>query len=282
MKTVLITGCSSGFGKDLVTQYLESGWKVIATLRKSGQRTQLFSADLKKYPTLLELFELDVTQESNRLKLAEHLRTYHASRLDCLVNNAGYGVFGAFEEVSETQLRHQFEVNFFGLSLITQQLLPYLREAQGRIINISSVLGYLPMPMASVYVASKFAVEGLTEALHFELKSVGVQVALVEPGRFKTDFKQNMNWGEKIQGSLYQVQTENYRGTRENTSTNQGGDPANVIRRIVKLSNMKKMPLHNPCGPDAKSARLFLKWTPDWLSSRTLSFAYDRAYLKKK
>ena len=178
-KTVLITGTSSGFGRQLAPRFLNAGWTVIATLRDASKRSDLFAADLAKSPGRLFVLSLDVARENERVAAAGFIDRQFEGKLDCLVNNAGFGLFGALEDLSEDQIRRQMEVNFFGLVLLSRSLLPHLRRARGRIINITSALGYLGMPLTSLYCASKFAVEGLSESLYYELKPHGVQVAIV-------------------------------------------------------------------------------------------------------
>src|SRR5262245_25417622 len=212
-KTVLITGCSSGFGQLLVPEFLRDGWQVIATMRGAEKRQALFSKELQQYGDQLAILLLDVTNAEERRAVRDFIKERFGGRLDCLVNNAGYGLFGAVEDLSEAQIRQQMEVNFFGLVLLTQILLPQLRQSRGRVINISSVLGFMAMPMSVMYCASKFAVEGFSEGLAYELEPHGVQVALVEPGAFRTNFAEKLTWGDKSSdtNSPYQKQTAAYR-----------------------------------------------------------------------
>src|SRR5262245_19631363 len=193
-KTILITGCSSGFGRLVIPEFLREGWHVIATMRDAANRKGIFNEELNGYRDALSLLSLDVTNEAERAAAKNFIEEKFGGKLDCLVNNAGYGLFGAVEDLSEAQIREQMEVNFFGLVLLTQMLLPQLRKASGRIINLSSVLGFTGMPMSAMYCASKFAVEGFSEGLYHELKPHGVQVALVEPGAFRTNFAEKLTW----------------------------------------------------------------------------------------
>ena len=223
-KTVLITGTSSGFGRLLVPEFLREGWTVIATMRNAEQRADLFKKELSSASDRLFLFSLDVTDEKDRQTAAEFIDEHFEGKLDCLVNNAGYGLFGAAEDLSEEQVRQQLEVNFFGLVFLTQKLLPQIRQAEGRIINVSSVLGFSAMPLATLYCASKFAVEGFSEGLYHELKPHGVQVAIVEPGGFRTSFVEKQNWGEYSfhKSSPYLEQTQSYNRYREQRATGEG------------------------------------------------------------
>lgn len=252
-KTVLITGCSSGFGRGLVSLFLKRDWNVVATLRRpAGQLDGEKSGRLTVLP-------LDITSAKQRAEARARLET-----LDCLVNNAGYGVFGALEATSEEQLRRQMEVNFFGTALLTRELLPLLRASKGRIINVSSLLGVNGMPLASAYAASKFAVEGLTESLYYELHPHGVQVALVEPGGFRTRFNENLQWGEGSwdEGSCYLAQSRGLAALQRRHSQGPGTSPESVIRKIVELAEMRRMPLRVPCGRDMKALNWLKRLIP--------------------
>src|SRR5437868_4806455 len=216
-KTVLITGTSTGFGHALVPRFLNVGWTVLATMRNAESRQDLYKDEAAKTADRLFIINLDVAAAEDRAAVAQFIDNRFDGRLDCLVNNAGFGLFGALEDVSEAQIRNQMEVNFFGLVLLTRQLLPHLRRARGRIINVSSVLGYTGMPLSALYAASKFAVEGLSESLDYELRPHGVQVAIVEPGGFRTGFRSNLAYGEKSfdESSAYSSQFAAFTRYRE-------------------------------------------------------------------
>lgn len=210
MRTIVITGATSGFGKGLVKEFLRNGDRVIATGRNLSQRREILLDERVLAQGRLIEKDLDVTSDEQRQEFAKYCRQ-ELGHVDILVNNAGYGVFGALEDLDEAQIRQQFEANFFGLALITQSLLPLLRHGKGRIINLSSVLGLMGMPLTSMYCASKYAVEGLTESLHYELAPYNVQVCLVEPGSFPTGFGAHLNWGAHSQspGSAFRRQSQN-------------------------------------------------------------------------
>jgi NAD(P)-dependent dehydrogenase (short-subunit alcohol dehydrogenase family) len=282
MKTVLITGCSSGFGHALVRSFLEKGWKVIATMRNTGGRSLLFASERNQYGERLEICELDVTSKTDRAETVRILQTKYASHLDLLINNAGFGLFGALEDLSEEQIQRQIDVNFLGLVYLTRALLPFLRESQGRIINLSSFFGVSTAPQNSMYCASKFALEGFSEALRFELQPFGVQVALVEPGATKTQFGQNVVWGERSLDprSPYAFQTANYQGIKERIGS-RAPDQSGVIRVILKLAHMRKMPLRNFTGRDARSMRRLMRFLPETIYLGLLSIVFSRTFSKK-
>lgn len=171
MKTVLITGCSSGYGLETARYFLANGWKVIATMRTP--RPDLFSTS-----DLLRVLPLDVTQPDS---VAHALKA--AGPIDVLVNNAGIGLFGAFEVTPMTTVRDIFETNTFGVMAMCQAVIPQFRErGAGTIINVTSSATLTPFPLVAAYTASKTAIEGFTASLAHELKAVGVAVKLVEPG----------------------------------------------------------------------------------------------------
>jgi NAD(P)-dependent dehydrogenase (short-subunit alcohol dehydrogenase family) len=283
-KTVLITGTSTGFGRLLVPEFLRQGWTVIATLRNAEQRADIFKDEMARAPDQLFLFSLDVTDEKDRAAAAEFIEQHFEGRLDCLVNNAGYGLFGAAEDLTEAQIRGQLEANFFGLVLLTQRLLPPIRRAQGRIINLSSVLGYTGMPLASMYCASKFAVEGFSEGLYHELKPHGVQVALVEPGAFRTSFAEKQAWGEHSfdKDSPYRKQTEAYNRYREQRASGEGVSPVPVIKAVIDLAEAKRMPLRVRCGKDAKGVYAVKRMLPEALQTAVFSKIYGRLFASKE
>jgi len=181
-KTVLITGASSGFGKEAAKLFDKNGWNVIATMRSPEKETEL--------STLSDVFisQLDVTDKLSIQKtVAAGIEKF--GEIDVLVNNAGYGAMGALEAATEEQVKQQFDVNLFGLIAVTNAVLPGMRQQKsGIIINISSVGGRVSFPFCSLYHATKFAVEGLTESLQYELNPLGIRLKIVEPGGYKTEF----------------------------------------------------------------------------------------------
>lgn len=254
-KTVLITGCSSGFGYQMVPLFLKNGWQVIATLRRATERASLFESEKNDFKDLLQVLELDVTQAKDRNAVLELIQTRYEGNLDCLINNAGYGLFGALEDISEEQLRDQMEVNFFGTALLTRALLPPLRAARGRIINLSSVFGFSGFPLTGGYCASKYAVEGLSEALRLELAPLGVQVSLVEPGGHRTRFAESVAWGERSfsKDSAYYTATEGYRAFRDHLAQRPNPQVADTVaQEILRLATASRMPARVVCGKDAK------------------------------
>lgn len=183
-KVIFITGASRGFGKLWAEAFLDRGDKVVATARNLDTLTPL----VEKYGDRILPVQLDVRDRAASLA-AIHAAKERFGRIDVLINNAGYGLVGAIQEISETEARDQMETNFFGLLWITQAVIPVMREqGHGHIIQLSSILGLVGVPVLGLYNASKFAVEGMTESLAQELKYFGIHVSLLEPNAFSTDF----------------------------------------------------------------------------------------------
>jgi NADP-dependent 3-hydroxy acid dehydrogenase YdfG len=181
-KTVLITGASSGFGKETAKLFQQKGWNVAATMRSPERDQELHQ--LKG----VKLYRLDVTDSASITSAVDAiLQEFEA--IDVLVNNAGFAVVGPLEATTKDDVQQQFDTNLVGLIETIKAVLPHMRvQRSGIIINISSVAGQVGVPFGSLYSASKFAVEGLTEALQYELNGVGIRLKLVEPTGYKTDF----------------------------------------------------------------------------------------------
>lgn len=282
-KTVLITGASSGFGHQLVPRFLDAGWTVLAAMRNAEDRKALFKEEAARAADRLFVINLDVTNKQDREGVARFIEQRLDGRLDALVNNAGFGLFGALEDVTEAQMREQMEVNFFGLALLTRQLLPPLRRARGRVISVSSVLGYTGMPLSSLYSASKFAVEGLSESLYYELRPHGVQVAVVEPGAFRTGFRDNMVYGETSfdESSAYARQFAAFKRYRQTRDQRNGNPMEPVLDAVMKLAAAKKMPLRVRCGRDAKAGYAAKRLLPEGLHLAVLGKLFDKLFSSK-
>ncbi len=180
--TVLITGASSGFGKAAAKLFHTNDWNVIATMRSPKKETELSAL------SNVFISKLDVTDKlSIQNTVAAGIEKF--GKIDVLVNNAGYGALGALETATEEQVKQQFDVNLFGLIEVTKAVLPGMRQQKsGTIINVSSVGGGITFPFSSLYHATKFAVEGLTESMQYELNPLGIRLKIVEPGGYKTEF----------------------------------------------------------------------------------------------
>lgn len=181
-KVILITGASSGIGKETAKLFQTKNWKVAATMRAPEK-----AADLQCIADV-ECFRLDVT-DVDSIKSAIGATLERFGRIDAVVNNAGYGLVGAFEAATEEQIEKQFQTNVFGLMNVCREILPYFREQKrGTIVNVASVGGRITFPLYSLYHATKWAVEGFSESLQYEVKQFGVKIKIIEPGPIKTDF----------------------------------------------------------------------------------------------
>ena len=181
-KTILITGASTGIGRTTALHFQRKGWNVIATMRSPEKEL-----DLGAMPSVL-VTKLDVTDTvSIEAALAAGIAQF--GQIDVLLNNAGYGAYGPLEAFSMEKIKRQFDTNVIGLLAVTKAVLPHMRKQKsGFIVNISSIGGQMTFPLGTLYHGSKFAVEGLSESLHFELAAFGVKVKIIEPGMIKTDF----------------------------------------------------------------------------------------------
>jgi len=181
-KTILITGSSSGLGRATARLFQQRGWNVVATMRSPDQESELAALEN------VLVTRLDV-QDAGSIEAAVAAGLTRFGRIDALVNNAGYGAYGALEATPIEKIRRQFDVNVLGLLATTQALLPHFRtQGSGVIVNVSSVGGRMAFPLGALYHGSKFAVEGLSESLQYELAPLGIRVKLIEPGFMQTDF----------------------------------------------------------------------------------------------
>jgi NAD(P)-dependent dehydrogenase (short-subunit alcohol dehydrogenase family) len=190
-EVAIVTGSSSGIGQEIALTLARNGFLTYATMRNPMKGEYLKSlADKEKLS--LKIAQLDVTKETSVKDAIESI-TAEATRIDILVNNAGYGLVGAFEDLQMEEIKAQFETNLFGLIRTTQAVLPIMRKQNtGIIVNISSGAGRFGFPVGSAYVSTKFAVEGLSESMSYELEPFGIKVILIEPGFVKTNFQQAM------------------------------------------------------------------------------------------
>lgn len=278
MKTVLITGATSGFGHGLVKSLLQQGFQVIATGRNLTNRPEVFKIEREKFGSRLVEKSLDL---STREEIDSLARDCLKEPLFAVVNNAGFGFFGPIEESSEERIRYQFEVNFFGLVSLTQKLLPALKKSQGHVINFSSVMGLTGFPFSGFYCASKFAVEGFSESLAIEMKAHGVKVSIIEPGGYPTKFSQSMEWTADISGSSYTQQVKNFKKMRDRMEVQRKmQNPQDVVDgvcRILQDSNPKVAYLF---GFDAWFTRILQRSLPREIYFRIFSFALNRVLNK--
>lgn len=243
MKTWLITGCATGFGRALAEQALARGDRVAVTDRQREAVTGL----ARNYAERALALGIDVT-EPEQIRAGLDAAFARFGRIDVLVNNAGYGLLGTVEEASDAQIRHMFEVNFFGMLEVIRTALPRLRaQRAGHIINFSSMGGRVSAPLVALYCASKFAVEGLSEGLAQELSPFGIKVTAVEPGSFATRFGASTVTPEKTLDAYRPVRD----AMQAHIASLRMGDPADLAAAVIKVADSPEPPLRFAGGADA-------------------------------
>jgi NAD(P)-dependent dehydrogenase (short-subunit alcohol dehydrogenase family) len=246
-KIWFITGCSTGFGRELAEQVLARGERVVLTARKPEQVQDI--AD--KYPETALALALDVTSEQAIRKAVADAEA-RFGRVDVLVNNAGYGYFSAIEEGEDEEIRRQFETNVFGLMSLTRHLVPGMRERRsGHIVNVSSIGGLVAFPATGYYHATKWAVEGFSESLSKEVGPLGIKVIIVEPGRFRTDWAGRSVIESKTVIDDYDATAGERRRQAKSYTGTQPGDPARGAAAIIQAVDAENPPLRLPLGSDA-------------------------------
>jgi len=247
MKTIMITGVSSGFGQALAQAALTAGHRVIGTVR-SQPALEAFTA---QDPARAHGAILDLTDVERIAPLVAALQQAHGP-IDALINNAGYGHEGIFEEATLAEMRHQFEVNLWGAVAMMKALVPHFRaRRRGRIINITSMGGFITLPGISDYCASKFALEAFSETLSQELAGFNIAVTAVAPGSFRTDWAgRSMVRSPRAIGD-YDALFDPVREARLAKSGQQNGDPHKAARAILDLLNHPAPPAHLLLGSDA-------------------------------
>ncbi len=243
----LITGCSTGFGRELAKLVLERGWRAVVTARNPEHLEEL----VRGYEGTALAVKLDVNdkvQVRDAVKLAEE----RFGEIDVLVNNAGYGYLAAIEEGEDEPVRELFETNFFGLVELTKAVLPGMRRRRsGHIVNVSSIGGLTSFAATGYYHASKYAVEGLSESLSIELQPLGIKVLIVEPGPFRTDWAGRSLLESKTVIADYDATAGERRRQSRERSGKQQGDPVRAAEAIIRAVEMKDAPLRLLLGKPA-------------------------------
>lgn len=262
MKTVLITGCSSGIGYLAAIKFAQNGWQVIAGVRKE---TDIFK-DFKNIKTV----KLDVTKDKDvgGLKI---------KNIDVLVNNAGFGFVGPVETFSIDEVKEQYETNLFGMIRMVKKVAPIMRKnKKGLIINISSINGLIPFPLYGVYSSSKYAMETLSEVMNFELGHFGIRVVLVEPGTFLTNFWKNVKLTSenKIYKGLVDSFLAKYEKAKNIKWLEKTLDPQRVADKVWEIANDDNPRLRNVIGWDAGIYLILKKILPNSWWQKLLKMAY--------
>ena len=250
-KVALVTGVSSGIGKATAARFLKAGYHVFGTVRRPTNGNSVDG---------VELLQVDVTQDGSVHEAVKRVID-EAGRIDILVNNAGFGIAGGAEESSIGQAQSLFDTNVFGVMRTTRAVIPHMRaQKSGRIINISSVLGFLPAPFMALYAASKHAVEGYSESMDHELRTLGIRVLLVEPGYTKTSFDQNSNDPDE---KMAEYEAARARLWPLMTKAIASGDaPEIVADTVLKAAADRNPKLRYPAGNGAKRLAILRRFMP--------------------
>lgn len=256
-KVAVVTGSSTGIGFETSLLLSRNGFYTYATMRNLNKSQRI--NDVAKSENLpLKVLQLDVTDDRSVKDAIKQIKD-ESSRIDILVNNAGYGVMGAVEDLSLEEFKSQFETNFFGVIRVTKEVIPIMRnQGSGNIINVSSVGGKIGIPLNSAYISSKFALEGLSESMRYELEQFGIDVILIEPGVVKTNFFENAdviinnNTGNKtsVYSQLTQKLFEGFEPMLKSNSSSLSSDVAEVIYQAIESNNRE---VRYPVGKDALS-----------------------------
>jgi len=246
-KVWFITGCSTGFGRELAKHVLESGHKAVVASRKTEDVEDI----VKNYADTAIAVKLDVTKEDEiKSSVEEAIKKF--GQIDVLVNNAGIGYFGAIEESEDEEVRQMFEINFWGLANMTRAVLPLMRKQRsGNIVNVASIGGLVGFPAVGYYNATKFAVDGFSDALSKETAPLGIKVTVVCPSGFRTDWAGRSANNSKIVIDDYKATAETNKNTIRDNSGKQAGDPVRAAKAIVEAVESENPPLHLLLGAAA-------------------------------
>ena len=269
-KVWFITGCSTGFGRHLAKLVLELGYRAAVTSRNIKDVEDIVSG----YPETALAITLDVTK-ADEITSATDAIVARFGQIDVLVNNAGIGYFGAIEESEEAEVRRMFEINFFGLANVTKAVLPLMRaKRSGHILNIASIGGLVGFPAVGFYNATKFAVDGYSEALAKETAHLGIKVTVIAPSGFRTDWAGRSANNSPVLINDYRETAEANKNNIRGYSGNQPGDPERAAKAIVKAVEAEHPPLRLLLGAAAlKGARnkleVLKKDFDDWAETTT-------------
>lgn len=252
-KTWLITGTSSGFGMALAHQLLEQGEIVIGTVRKENDKVKELEA---KFPNTLDVQHLDVTNVDEIRSVVKNTIEKHG-KIDVLINNAGYGLFGAAEELSDGDIDKIMATNLTGSIQMIRAVLPYMRAQQsGRIIQISSYGGQVAYPGNSLYHATKFGIEGFCESVAQEVAPFNIKVSIIEPGGARTEFRYGSAHVANLMPEYDDTPTHAFLKMLDPANGLAPGDPEKMATRIIEVANSDKAPLHVVLGSQALSATI--------------------------
>lgn len=248
-KIALVTGSSSGIGFETSLALARNGFYTYASMRDTRKGQQLLDV-VKKENLAIQIIQLDVDDVESIVSAIKKIEE-ESGRIDVLVNNAGYGQLGCMEDVSMEEFRRQFDTNFFSIVKIIQQVAPIMRrQGSGTIVNISSVVGKMGLPGSPAYISTKFALEGLSECLRYELRQFGIRTTLIEPGVIKTNFFNSMKIPESKKDPKYRELTENILSGLK-MMVEMGTHPSQVAEVIIRAIHDKEILPRYSVGADA-------------------------------
>ncbi|RLT99386.1 SDR family oxidoreductase [Ketobacter sp.] len=266
-KTIFITGCSSGIGREAAKLFQSKGWNVVATMRNPDAEQELTQLENVICP------KLDVNDTAS-IEAAVQTALDQFGYIDVLVNNAGYALMGAFETLDADQIRRQFETNVFGLMEVCRAVLPHFRSRNsGVLINVASMAGRFPLPLYSVYNSSKFAVEGFTETLIYELEHYNIKVKLIEPGATNTNFFGRSSDRDNGTGVKdYDAYTKEVFDIMDSIGP-AGSTSADAAKVVYQAATDGSNKLRYASGTDAKAFLLARRLLPDRLFNRSIKIS---------
>lgn len=262
-KIAVVTGSSSGIGLETAIHLAKNGFKTYATMRNiSKSNTIKQRSQSENLP--IEIIQLDVTDDTSVKNALNHI-VDKEGRIDVLVNNAGYGLIGAVEDLSSEEVKNQFDTNVFGVFRTIREVLPTMRKQKsGRIITISSIAGFMGMPIFSAYVSSKFAVEGLTESLRHEVSQFGIHACVIEPGVIKTPIMESAPVAKKsMENSAYSDMTQALGKAMGDMMENKSSPPSVVAEAVLQAATSENPETRYIAGEDAKMIQQARKTSSD-------------------
>ncbi len=272
-RVALVTGGSSGIGEETAKRLRQAGFEVYAVARRVDRMAHLEAAGI-------QVFGMDVTDDASMVSGVERVLA-EQGRIDVLVNNAGYGSYGAVEDVSMDEARRQFDVNVFGLARVTQLVIPQMRrQGSGRIINISSIGGKFYEPLGAWYHATKFAVEGFSDSLRVELSPFGIDVVIIEPGPIRTEWNEisRESLTETSAGGAYEQQAARVRKVLERADTSRlMSSPADTVAKKIVVAALANTPrARYPVGKGAGTIVRARRLLPDAVFDYVVKGMYQR------
>ena len=270
-KTALVTGCSSGIGYSTCLLLARNKFKVYGTVRNLSKAKKIQEViDKEKIP--LKIILLDVN-DSESIQNAIRDILYDSRKIDVLINNAGYGMFGPIEDITTEDVKLQFETNFFGVIRLIKEIVPIMRkQGNGTIVNISSMVGRFGVPLNAAYVSSKFAIEGLSESISYELAEFGIKIIVIEPGVVQTNFFNNLKINGLDTSSPYYELMKKRVSFLKIAMKNSPTSSSQVANTILDALNSKRPEFRYVIGMDAKNSiqkkdslsdKKFMKWVSD-------------------